>query len=105
MKKENFVKTIKCLLAQDEINAEFEQALEPFFDNYLVPTFNSKLQGDIISILEDEMNDKYETISWWLYDSPEAGNNKSCSYVDDGDVRIPLETPEQLYDFLKEDNG
>ena len=104
MKKENFVKMIECLLEQDKKNDEFEQALTPFFDNYLVPTLTSKLEGDIIGILEDELNDKYETISWWLYDSPDAGKNKACSYVEVKDIKIPLETPEQLYDFLKDAN-
>ena len=105
MKKENFVKMIECLHAQDRKNHKFEQALEPFFDNYLMSIMTSKIQNDIIDLLEDEMGDKFETVSWWLYDAPEAGKSKENCFVEVKGVKIPVETSEQLYDFLKDANG
>lgn len=101
MRKENFVKAINALIEQSERDCEFEKALEPFFDNYLISSLSDHLQNAVIDLLEDEMNDIGETISWWLYDAPEAGKNKESCYIflQDG-TEITVETPEQLYDFL-----
>jgi hypothetical protein len=97
--KEGFVALINSLIWQREYEKEFAGDMEKYFDGHFVPIITSELQKTIISVLEKEMDDK-EIIEWWLYDAPEAGKNKENCWVDVGDIKFVVETPEQLYDFL-----
>jgi len=101
MKKENFVKMICGIIEQNKKEHNFCNALEPFFDGWLVPLITSDLTNGIIDVLESEMEDEYETISWWLYDAPDAGKcEDSCYIILKDDSKVRLDTVEQLYDYL-----
>lgn len=97
MKRENFVKIIEAIQAQQEIEREFCQNLAEVLDGHFVATISSKLIESIISVLEDELDDKMDrfgsNIQWWLYE-----HGKKVVDID-GVERI-IETPGQLYDFI-----
>ena len=107
MKKENFVGIINAIIAHHKKEEKFADAMEPFFENSLVCTLNSTFITSILNSLENEMDDEDDeiggtTISWWLYDAPKAGNNaESCYVILPNKEKIRVDTPGQLYDFLK----
>ena len=106
MKKENFVALINAITAHEEKEDQFIEALAPFFDNGLIFELTVNFRSQIIRILENEMNDPEcnsiggSIISWWLYDAPNRGREKSSAYIEDNGVKILLETAEQLFDYL-----
>jgi len=104
MKKECFVNMINAVMEMDKKEREFEDALEPFFDGYIISNITGKFQNDIIVALEHEMGDKNDTISWWLWDAPDAGNDKEASYIEIIKTKeiIRLDTIEQLYDYFSQ---
>lgn len=103
MKKETFIKIIKAIIYQQKRDCEFDQAFASFYEGYVMCSLTHNSQNQIINALETEMNDKDNTISWWLYDSPDAGNNKECAYVLIDKEKILLENISQLYDFLNKE--
>lgn len=59
---------------------------------------NLHLQA-LLEVLKEAMDDKYDYISWWLYD----GSDHVVSWTEDGqDVSVDLTDVNVLYDFLAE---
>jgi len=101
MKKENFVSLINGLIDLSAKEDGLCKALNPYFDGYLIPMMTNEITDAIITMLEDEMGDENDIISWWLYDAPNAGkDHDSCYvYIDDTE-KVLVDTPEKLYDHL-----
>ena len=101
MKKQNFVNMINAVIDQQEWKNDISKALDPFMDSMFIYDIDSKFINSILEVLENEMGDIFNNISWWLYDAPEAGKCKDSAWIElKSGERITLETPEQLYDFL-----
>ena len=93
--KEYFCTTIASIQEQDEINRKFSEALSTVGDGHFVFGVENKYHRalmDLLAVITGDAETEY--ISWWLY---ESGDKKV--WLEDG-TEIPLETPEQLYDFL-----
>uniref|UniRef100_A0A6M3LWQ5 Uncharacterized protein n=1 Tax=viral metagenome TaxID=1070528 RepID=A0A6M3LWQ5_9ZZZZ len=103
MKKETFVKIINAVIEQGERDNAFNSALEPYFESWVMNSIANQFSSEIVEALEDEMcdSDVISVISWWLYDAPDAGRYKELAYIESDKVKIPLETPEQLFDYLE----
>lgn len=54
-----------------------------------------------ISLLEKLVNDKFQTISWWVYEK-DFGKRKDIN-IKINNKTIQLNTPEELYDYLIKD--
>jgi hypothetical protein len=108
MKKENFVKLVNMLIDQDERDGKVHIVLgELNIEGMLAFDITDKMKSSVIEVLEEEMNDPYSKsdhgslISWWLYDAPDAGKCLDSAWIQmENGEKIPLETPEQLYDYL-----
>jgi len=62
--------------------------------------FENLKHESLMSVLKESMNDKYDYISWWLY---EATDDFTVSWEEDGrHEERNLETVDALYDFLVE---
>jgi hypothetical protein len=107
MKKENFIKAINAIITQNRREMNFSRAIQEFSSSQIVTDISSGFCETIIEILESEMDDSNahgSTISWWIYDSPQSGNNTDNAYIEDviTGFRWPVKTPEQLYDYLRD---
>jgi ribosomal protein L10 len=96
MKRENFVPLINAILEQIGFEDEFAKDLQKYFDGHIVSTISSNLIVKLVKMLEDEMNDKDEIISWWLFE----GKDLNPPYIEIDDKQMPLYSPGKLYDFL-----
>ena len=50
-------------------------------------------------VLKEAVNDQYDYISWWLYDTDDY-----IVETKDGSQKWDLQEPEALYDYLMEEN-
>lgn len=96
MKKETFVKIINAIKKLQEDRGMLAEGIEKFVDGYVIVTLGDETVEDLIDALSFELGDKYEWISWWFFEDVD----KVVSF-EDGRPDIRLDTPEQLYDFLK----
>lgn len=96
--KEIFCKALKLIREQDEINREFEKALDLVGNgHYVFGTENKYLEG-LLMVLKETMKDHYDHIDWWIYEESSDYLVKSV----DGQRSWCLKEPEALYDFLVE---
>ena len=59
---------------------------------------NLHLQA-LLEVLKDAMDDKYDYISWWLYDAAPDYE----VWTDDEKTKWCLMEPEALYDFIRDE--
>jgi hypothetical protein len=91
--KEEFCQAIALIQQQEETDSKFTKALELVVDGRFVFGTESKCLEAVLHLLTSVFRDTSDWISWWLYEDVEK-------VIFDGDNEIPVETPEQLYDFL-----
>jgi len=91
--KEEFCKAIALIRQQEETDRTFAKALELVVDGRFVYGTENKYLEAASHLLSSIFRDTSDWISWWLYEDVEK-------VIYDGDNEIPVETPEQLYDFL-----
>lgn len=101
LKKETFVKVIELIKKQEEINENISEALDPICEgNGFFYCGGRFYEEALIKVLKESMNDAddYQDswIEWWLY---EEGRDAWIN-----NIKIPLDTAEQLYDFLVKEN-
>jgi hypothetical protein len=96
--KELFCKTIEDIKKQDEKVIEFNTALNKMCDSYAVFDADNLYLAAVLRILKEELDDKADTIQWWLYEHVQ----KSVWYkFEDGHcMRYDMPTAELLYDYL-----
>ena len=66
--KETFVKALQLIQEQQEINHQFAKALDLVGDGHYVFGVNNKFYDAAMLVLKEAVNDKYDYISWWLYE-------------------------------------
>ena len=101
MKKEKFVSYINDLKkSYDKWIALSDHAQKHTDEYFTYPTFG--MFELYISLLEDAMNDTWNTISYYVWDLQFGKEGKECITIGkaDADKKISLRTPEELYDYL-----
>ena len=93
--KETFVKIIKNIQEQDQIDNSFGKALETVCDSYCIYGTKNKIYSSLFILLQEIFNDKDAYISWWIYEDVEK-----VVYINK--KKKSLKTPQRLYDFLIE---
>jgi hypothetical protein len=58
------------------------------------------LIDDLVKLLEYELGDKYEYISWWLYDISDGNKFVYEDFKDDKQVRYNLNDLKDLYNYI-----
>ena len=96
---ENIISHIK---QQEEKDEKLTKLLIDQDFNGWISTAND-LIDDLIKLLEYELGDKYETISWWLYDIGDGDKYVYEDFKEDKQVRFDLNSLEDLYYYITED--
>lgn len=96
--KELFCKTIADIHEQDRRISEFDHALGKICDSAVVFDADNLYLAALLRILKEELDDKADTIEWWLYEDV-----RKCIWFDLEDgrrMRYDMPTAESLYDYL-----
>lgn len=103
LSKQLFVKTINELKDFDEVSNKVHNYLKKYFlDFNITPLLFEEL---IVELLESSMNDKYEWISYYLYELDYGRSFKMGDVTEEDGTEIDIGTPEKLYDFLVKEYG
>lgn len=107
--RELFVETLEAIKKGLEQRNQIDKALSQFSDSYVITNIGDDWLNALTKLLEvsvgDDVNIKYGTmISWWLYENitpkviylqPHHPKNTTGE-----ELEIPVETPEQLYEYF-----
>jgi hypothetical protein len=97
--REQFVRAIDNIRAQEKRVSEFNEALNKICDGFPVYDVNNRYLAGLLDILKYTMDDKYDYISWWLYEAPNAGY--TIYWTENGkEVSCDLEDINVFYDYL-----
>jgi hypothetical protein len=102
--RESFKKIIVAIEKQDQFDSELGKKINSLIPDSVDGIFTIPLSSNIVQILGEEFRDSEETISWWLWDAPEAGRAKNPeSYTIFGkNKKWIIKTVDDLYDYLLE---
>ena len=78
------------------VNHQFAKALDLVGDGHYVFGVNNKFYDAAMLVLKEAVNDKYDYISWWLYE----GEPDYKVWSSDNTEEWNLTEPEALYDFI-----
>ena len=100
LSKETFLKVLRLIQEQDQINHDFSCALQTVGNGFIAFGTENKFYEALMLVLEELFGDKSDYISWWLY---EASDDYTVETVD-GSQKWDLRETEALYDYLVEEN-
>lgn len=100
--RKTFIEIIAHIQAQQRRDSEISQLLGGIADETAV--YITQLVTNLVITLEDEFNDADQTISWWLWDAPHAGEvPESCCITDEKRRKEwHITDAGKLYDYLVE---
>ena len=103
MKRQTFIEIIAGIQAQQRKDNEISQALGDITDEESI-VYISRLVTSLVITLETEFDDDDQTISWWLWDAPHAGEVPESCYITDEKRRKEWHITDagKLYDYLVE---
>lgn len=94
-----FKSIISHIKQQEEKDEKLTKLLiDPDFTGW-ISTANG-LIDDLVKLLEYELGDKYEYISWWLYDISDGNKFVYEDFKDDKQVRYNLNDLKDLYNYI-----
>ena len=93
--KETFCKALRMILEQRSIDEEFSRALQKMGNGFLAFGGENKYYMALLAVLKEAVNDQYDYIDWWLYDTSDY-----IVTLQDGSRKWNLEEPESLYDYI-----
>lgn len=94
--KNTFCKALQLIQEQEDIYDEVSKALDKVLDGSFLLGCDNRFLSALVMVLEETMGDKYEYISWWLWEAPE--DSKTVEEVNG--CKHDLKEPEALFDFL-----
>ncbi len=97
--KGTFCKALEMIQEQERINDEFAQALQKVGNGHYVFGTENRYYDALFMVLKEAVNDQYDYISWWLYETSDYLVETS-----DGSQKWDLREPGALYDYLVETN-
>lgn len=92
--KEEFLRVINTIIL---INNKLDKLNNYYFT---LGVIEYSLQDTLIDLLELSMNDKSKWVSWWIYDNKFGKSNLTVTI---NNKQILIDTPEKLYDLIKEE--
>lgn len=103
MKRQTFIEIISDIQAQQRKDNEISRAIGDIIDEEPV-VYISRLVTSLVITLETEFDDDDQTISWWLWDAPHAGEVPESCYITDEKRRKEWHITDagKLYDYLVE---
>ena len=107
MDKQLFIETINVIEKQEKLDSENAELLVKVFPNAWSANllYNTTTSiGQLIKILEIEMNDENKWIDYFCYELDFGKEYKEGSVTEKDDSIIDLSTASKLYDFLIKEN-
>lgn len=98
LSKDLFIETINFIKERQLGQEKMHSLLKTEFEDAIFWPYG-RYESQMIDVLQDIFNDEGEWISWYIYEA-DFGENFDCAYESDGTTRVPLKTPEDLYNFL-----
>lgn len=104
--KKQFLERLNFIIDYDKKVEKFDGALKEFAHSDFTGYYDEDIHIHLLNNLVEDMNDKDDYISWWLYDCPNAGKNPEHAKIWLGDENDPdtivvdVSTPEKLYDYI-----
>jgi len=100
LSRKTFAEAIGTIKKHEELIDRLNEVAKELGDFPPNLDFESLNRRALISVLKESMNDKYDYISWWLY---EATDDYTVSWEEDGrHEERNLKDVDALYDFLIE---
>lgn len=93
--KETFCQAIRMIQEQNEINNQFEKALDLVGNGHFVYGVPNKYYDALMLVLKEDLQDDLELIEWWFYEAP-----PDYEILVDNHAVVCLKEPEALYDFI-----
>lgn len=94
-----FKSIISHIKQQEEKDEKLTKLLiDPGFTGWI--SIANDLIDDLVKLLEYELGDKYEYISWWLYDISDGNKFVYENFKDDKQVRYNLNDLKDLYNYI-----
>ena len=100
LSKETFLKVLRLIQEQDQINHDFSCSLQTVGNGFIAFGTENRFYNALMLVLDEVFGDKADYISWWLY---EASDDYTVETVD-GSRKWDLREPEALYNYLVEEN-
>lgn len=103
MKRQTFIEIIADIQAQQRRDNEISKAIGSIVDEAAV-VYVTQLVTSLVITLETEFDDGDQTISWWLWDAPHAGEKPENCYITDKKRHKEWHITDagKLYDYLVE---
>lgn len=112
--KEEFVRYLNRIQHDIKRRKDFNDAVDKICDGYPVVELGNEWLDVSLELLSKAMNDKPDKhgtlIEWWLYEAKEGEkylyfsnpveNQSITCHQGDKTVKISINTPEELYDYL-----
>lgn len=99
LNKETFCTALHLIGEQERINNEVSVALDKVSTGCNTFGCNNKYLTALLMVLKEAVNDKYDYIDWWLYESTDDYR----VWTSDGSKEWYLKEPEALYDYIVEE--
>lgn len=94
MTKEEFIKKMKLIQNFMSEQDTLQALINKLTDGFCVPTIGDYLVTELLDMISDKMNIKYDDLFyWWLYEDVDK-----IIYVDDREIDVG--TLEKLYDYI-----
>jgi hypothetical protein len=92
---------LTALKKQRNKEDKWQKTFNEMFDGHFVPQYATDLEIAIIKMLEIAYKDRYETISWWVYEQDFGQNckEKPALWLEDK-TPVNLRNIDELYDYL-----
>ena len=94
--KQMFCTALQMLKEQEAIDDEFGKALQMVGNGHFVFGTENKCREALLLVLKEAVNDKFDYISWWLYE----GAPDYEIWTADESKKCVLKEPEVLYDYI-----
>ncbi len=99
LSKEVFCQALSFLLEQQKTDEDFAHALEKVGSGYFLYGTGNRYREALLLVLKEGINDRFDYISWWLYDGPPGFE----VWDETAGRKWILREPEALYDFIVND--
>ncbi|WOI85965.1 hypothetical protein [Rhodococcus qingshengii] len=97
-----FIALLDAIQRQSDHDSSLEDHINALTPESVDSVFLTPLTSDLVPILEVELDDQNEWISWWLWDAPDAGKNIDGSTVTtSGGHEVVLRNAGDLYDWVR----
>ena len=97
LKRETFVDAINKIKKHEELMDRLDTVCREFGSFRPSLDFGNLHLQALLEVLKDAMDDKYDYISWWLYE----GTDHIVSWEENGQtISVDLTYVNDLYDFL-----